>query len=178
MEYKIEDKYNSMKRALERLIKINTNNGASISNTEARDGTEDVFNQLYHFKDWLKKDSRVNSSDVETFVNASTVLCFAGDYCNSFKHAGLDRAPKYGKEIEKVNTHINIDFSSNGPITSSRLEITAGGMKLDALTLARECLNEWDKFLTLRGLDAVKGASVDEARTQANISGKSRIVKE
>jgi hypothetical protein len=61
MEYKLEDKYNSMQRSLDRLIKINTNNGSTISNTEAKDATEDVFNQLYHFNPPIPRGSASGS---------------------------------------------------------------------------------------------------------------------
>lgn len=45
MEFILKDKYFSMKRAYERLKKISTNNGNSISTTDAKDATEEFFNQ-------------------------------------------------------------------------------------------------------------------------------------
>lgn len=148
MEYNAKDKYYTTKRAYERLKKINTDNGNSISNTDARDATEDFFNHCYHFKDWLKKDSSVTlSDDVEKFISNSTVLSLAADYCNSSKHAGLNKQSRSDKNIEKVNTHINLDLTPRGFVATSRLELTIGGEKYDAFALATDCMNEWDKFL-------------------------------
>lgn len=176
MEFKIEEKYQSMARSLQRLKKINTNNGTSISNTDAKDATEDFFSQAYHFKDWLRKDPRIGAN-VESFINASKVLTLAADYCNSFKHAGLDSAPRSGEEIAKINTHISMDFSEQGVKTSSRLEITLGEEKIDALSTAEECVADWNKFLEENGLGKIMGEDSNPATIQANIGGTARIIK-
>ncbi len=148
MNYNAKDKYYGIKRAYERLKTINTDNGNSISNTDAKDATEYFFSHCYHFKDWLKKDSSISLvDDVEKFISNSTALSLAADYCNSFKHAGLDRQSRSNQNIEKVNTHINLDLTPKGFVATSRLELTIGGKKYDAFTLATDCLNEWDKFL-------------------------------
>jgi hypothetical protein len=51
MQYNAADKYLRMLRAYGVLERINTDNGNSISNTDARDAAEEFFNQCYHFKD-------------------------------------------------------------------------------------------------------------------------------
>jgi hypothetical protein len=128
--------------------------------------------------DWLKKDPAAGSTDVENYINGSNALSFAADYCNSFKHGGLDKTSRSGQDIQKVNTHITMDFTSAGVITSSHLEITVSGKKLDALVLAKQCLAEWDKFLTLNKLDGFKSTIIrNEATTQAHINGTARIIK-
>ena len=53
MEYRTADKYRRMLRAYDVLKRVNTDNGNSISNTDARDAAEDFFNQSHHLKDWL-----------------------------------------------------------------------------------------------------------------------------
>jgi hypothetical protein len=148
MEYSSADKYRRMLRSYESLKRIGTDNGASISNTDARDAAEDFFNQCYHFKDWLKKDSSINAAqNPETFINSSTSMQLAADYCNSLKHAGLDRQSRSGKSIDRINTHVRIDLTPRGFVTSSRLEITISGQSYDALKLAAECVEEWNKYL-------------------------------
>ena len=151
MEFPAKDKYWSMQRAYARLKKINTNNGSEISNADARDTIEDFFNQAYHFKDWLKKDPDiVLTNDVEEYINGNFPLSLAADYCNSFKHAGLDREPRAGKSIEKINTHINFVFEpTKGFSTSSSLELTINEQKYDAFKLATECIEAWNTFLGL-----------------------------
>src|SRR3989344_5869323 len=148
MEYNAKDKYYGMKRSYERLKKINTNNGNSISNTDPKDATEDFFNQCYHFKDWLKKDTSITlTENVENFISKSNTLSLAADYCNSFKHGGLDKNSRSGQELEKMNTHINFDLTPTGFVASARLELTIGGKKYDAFSLATDCMKEWDSFL-------------------------------
>lgn len=148
MEYNAKDKYYGVKRSYERLKKINTDNGNSTSNTNAKDATEDFFNQCYHFKDWLKKDTSITlAGDVENFISKSDPLSLSADYCNSFKHAGLDKKSRSGQEIEKMNTHINFDLTPRGFVASTRLELTISGKKYDAFSLATDCMKEWDSFL-------------------------------
>jgi hypothetical protein len=153
MDFKAADKYGSMLRSLDRLKKIATDNGNSISNTDSRDAVEDFFNQCYHFKDWLKKDPAISlKHDVELFINQSKELSLAADYCNAFKHGGLDRKSRSGRQIEKINTHIKLDLTPRGFVASSRLEITIDGQKYDAFNLASGCLREWEKFITQNGI--------------------------
>jgi len=148
LTYNAKDKYYGMKRSYERLKKINTDNGNSISNADPKDATEDFFNQCYHFKDWLKKDSSVVLVlDVEDFINKRNSLSLAADYCNSFKHGGLDKKPRSGQELEKMNTHVNFDLTPRGFVASARLELTIGGKKFDSFSLATDCIQEWDSFL-------------------------------
>lgn len=136
-----------MNRAYDRLKKIATNNGDEISNTDASDAAEDFFTKCYHLKDWLKKEFPHLSSDIENHITSSQNLSLAADYCNTFKHGGLDKQSRHRDEIEKINTHINIDFSSTGFLATSSLEITIGGVKHDALQLASDCIKEWDEYL-------------------------------
>lgn len=148
MEYNAKDKYYDMKRSYERLKKINTDNGNSISNAAPKDTTEDFFNRCYHFKDWLKKDTSIAlAENVENFISKSNTLSLAADYCNSFKHAGLNKKSRSGQELEKMNTHINFDLKPTGFVVSARLELTISGNKYNAFSLATDCMKEWDSFL-------------------------------
>lgn len=156
MEYNAKDKYYSMKRAYDRLKTVNVDSKiiidgraqSGVSNTDPRDTTEEFFSQCYHFKDWLKKDTSITIiRDVEDFINKSATLSIAADYCNSFKHAGLDKKSRSGQEIEKMNTHVNIDLTPRGVISFARLELTISGKKYNAFLLATDCMKEWDDFL-------------------------------
>ena len=153
MEYTAADKYRRMLRAYDVLKRINTDNGNSISNTDARDAAEDFYNQCYHFKDWLKKDASTGvNRDVENFINSNPALRMAADYCNSFKHGGLDGKTRSGKDIEKINTHIKLDLTPRGFVASSRLEITISGQSYDAFALATDCVEAWNGYLKESGI--------------------------
>lgn len=148
MEYPAKDKYYSMERSYKRLQKISINNGNSIKNTDARDAVEDFFYHCYHFKDWIKKDSSITLiEDIEDFINNSDSLSLAADYCNSFKHAGLNKKSRSKDKLEKINTHINLDLTQTGFISYANLEITIGNKSYDAFTLATLCVNDWNYFL-------------------------------
>lgn len=148
MEFDAKDKYKKVIRYHKKLEKLQTNNGNKISNTDSRDLVEDFFNHCYHLKDWLKKDKKILlMNDVEDFINNCKYLSLAADYCNTFKHSGLDSKTRSNKTIDKINTHINFDLNPSGFVASSRLEITIEGEKYDALGLAEECIKEWNSFL-------------------------------
>ena len=149
MEFNAVDKYRGMLRSYDRLKKIETNNGNTIGNTESRDAVEDFFNQCYHFKYWLIKDTSMNieKENLENFITQSSALSLAADYCNSFKHAGLDGEPRSGKDIQKINTHINFDLTPKGFVASSHLEITISDQKYDSFKLAEDCIKDWNLFL-------------------------------
>jgi len=148
MEYNAEDKYRSMLRAYNRLKIINTNTGNQHGNTEAKDATEDFFNHCYHFKDWIKKDlSIIFLTDVEKYIDNSQYISIAADYCNVFKHAGLDKKSRSKRNLDGLNTHVKFDLTNNGFIASSKLEVTIDGQKYNSLDLARNCIKEWNIFL-------------------------------
>jgi hypothetical protein len=135
------------------LKRVNTDNGNSISNTDARDAAEEFFNQCYHFKDWLKKDATIDAGkSVEKYINASPALALAADYCNSFKHAGVDEKTRSGKDIQKINTHIKMDITPSGFVTSSRLEVTISGTSYDVFSLATDCVAAWNTYLQENGI--------------------------
>lgn len=148
MNFNAKDKYKSMLRAYDRLKRINTDTGNEHGNTEANDATEDFFNQCYHLKDWIKKDSNVKlNDDVEQYINNSKYLAIAADYCNIFKHAGLDKKSRSNQKIESTNTHVRFDLTSRGFVASSKFEISIDGKKYNSLILAESCIKEWDTFL-------------------------------
>jgi len=153
MKFNARDKYKSMLRAYDRLIVINTDTGNQHGNTEARDATEDFFNQCYHLKDWIKKDIEMKKGvDPEKYINNSKYLSISADYCNAFKHGGLDRKSRSDKKIEAINTHVRFDLTNAGFIASSKLEITINNIKYNSLVLAKNCIEEWNIFLEQNNL--------------------------
>lgn len=145
MKYEVKDKFLSMTRSYERLKRISTDNGNTISFAGSQDEVEDFFNHCWHFRDWLKRESSL-ASKVDPFVNKSDPLKLAGDYCESLKHAGRDRKPRSGK-LENVNRHLKLEPKNGRFIASARHELTIAGKKYDAFSLATDCLNEWNTFL-------------------------------
>ena len=157
MELSIKNKYAQMVRVYRRLAQISINTGHKISNTEAKDTAEEIFNQCYHLKDYFKKDKKLNRSfNVEEYVNENPYLSLAADYCNTFKHGGLDKKPRLGKNIEQINTHLFILHpSKTGFSNFTRLEIRVDGKSYDVFAIASECLKAWNDFLRTAGREDI-----------------------
>lgn len=147
MEFDIGEKYRQMKRSHKKLVGIGTDTGGNISNVEAKDAAEDFFAQCYHFKDWLKKKYPNLESDVEQHINGSIALSVSADFCNTFKHAGLDKRPRTGEDLAHINTHIKMDYTPNGIISASHITISTSSRTFDALDIASQCIDDWDSFL-------------------------------
>jgi|SRR5579863_810587 len=181
MRYDAEEKYQSVLRAHGRLISLASDLGktAIIGDQAARDAATAFFMECYHLKDWLKKDSRITPAKaIEDWISNSPALSRAADLCNSFKHAGLDRPPRSGAQLDQVNMAYSLDISitepgnvtftrqpspgdtltlsrsriTGRPIATAKIILTIGGVKYDAPELASRCVNDWDVFLASYGI--------------------------
>lgn len=83
---------------------------------------------------------------MEDFINKTPPLRIVADYCNSLKHAGLDWQGRTGQRLESVNTHMKIDLTPRGLVTSAQLEIRVGGKKYNAYRLATDSVAAWKRF--------------------------------
>ena len=147
MDFDIGSKYRQMKRAYDKLETIGTNTGSSITNVDAKDAAEEFFTQCYHFKDWLKKAYPALNRTVEQYISNSLPLSLAADFCNTFKHAGLDSNPRLREHLATINTHIKMDFTPQGIVASSHIEIKTPTRSFNGLDIAGQCIQEWDKFI-------------------------------
>ncbi len=184
MNYGAEEQYQSMVRAFEEVELLATNLGkhAVIGDDAVLDKAKAFFQQCYHLKDYLKKDPRIkNAQDVETFINKSNALSIAADICNSFKDAGLNKRPRSGRPLTKINmaysmdmpvgmkgTHTFAEFKKNPndgdtifvshsnrtgvPIATATVVFTMDKLTRNAIDLARECVADWRKFLATHGI--------------------------
>jgi hypothetical protein len=147
MNYSISKKYHAMMRAYSKLKVVSTDNGPHIDNAEAADLTESFFNQCYHLKDWIKKDPAIGPGvDVEAYIQKTAPLRIAADYCNSLKHAGLNGKGRNSRQVETINTHLKLDSTPKGFVSSARVEIVMGGKRYNAYKLATDCVAAWRTF--------------------------------
>jgi len=141
-------KYHRMMRSYESLRTVSTNTGNNISLSEAKEAAEEFFTHRHHFKDWLIKELPNNLKQaVEDHINDSVPLSLAADYCNTFKHAGLDRKPRSGQHLDAVLQHTRIDLTPQGFVASAQVEIKTAGKSYRAFDLATDCIRDWDTFL-------------------------------
>ena len=186
MNYNAEEQYQSMLRAYEALRVLATDIGktAVIGDHAAGDAAKSFFIACYHFKDWLKKDSRITRpKDVEDFISTNHALSLAADLCNSFKHAGLDKTPRSGTHLDQINMAYSLDMPATtepgfiemprkpsdgdtitiscnnrigSPVATAKVVLTIGGNKHEALDLATQCVKDWDTFLAAQGIQFSK----------------------
>lgn len=152
MEFKAADKYHRMRRSYESLRTVATNNGNSISLSQAKEAAEDFFSHCYHLKDWLIKELPHLKRAVEDYITNSVPLSLAADYCNTFKHAGLDRTPRSGHHLEAVLQHTRLDPTPRGFVASAQVEIKTAGKSYRAFDIATECIRDWDAFFQSNGI--------------------------
>jgi hypothetical protein len=136
-------------RAYAKLKTISTDNGPNITNTDAADLAEAFFNQCYHLKDWIKNDPVIRAKvDVEAHIDEVGALRIIADYCNSLKHGGLGKnyKPRSGGKLEQVQTHMKIDLTPKGFVSSAQLTIIVGGKPYNAYKLATDGVAAWTTF--------------------------------
>ena len=162
MKFKWREKYAKMMRALERLERIYTDTGNSISTDDAREATENFFSHAYHLKDYLKRECPEKAQRIEDHVTGSRALSLVADLHNSFKH-GHDVKRRRGKhetsagipavgDLVRINTHTNVELTPTVSRCSQRLEITFENGTFDALDLAKQTVQAWDDFLAAESL--------------------------
>jgi hypothetical protein len=105
------------------------------------------FQNCYHLKDWIKNDPKVSEAAknaVEEFISGDDSLSLCADIANASKHLRLTKPPRsdkdpyfYREEIERLR----------GPRRVKFFVAAKGEPELDALALARKCLEAWQKFL-------------------------------
>jgi hypothetical protein len=152
MKFKMAEKYHRMIRSYEKLRKISTNTGNSISLSCAKEATEEFFTECHHFKDWLIKELPNLKQTVESYISNSAPLSLAADYCNTFKHAGLDKKPRSGQQLVEVLQHTRMDITPQGFVCSAQVEIKTDAKNYRAFDLATDCIHDWNAFLRINSI--------------------------
>ncbi len=129
------------------------------------------FMNCYHLKDWINEDPKVPlsaTSNVENFINSTECLRICADMCNRSKHSELTRYVRIDKDTElhsqaysperryEIITRDNSDvidaISEKGMWLKFRYEIGYLGKTIDALELAKSCIEKWGDFIAEHGL--------------------------
>lgn len=148
INFSVLEKFARVKYYYEKMKQLEVNNGNTISLSEAKDLAEEFFTHCYHLKDWIKKERPDLCRSVEKYVNESIALSICADYCNTFKHAGLDGNTRSGFIIENVNQHTKIDLTADGFIASAEATVTIGSNTFQISKLARECIDDWSRYFS------------------------------
>ena len=146
--------YKEQLERLERKYKLLLKQKNSINDEnilELRDLILSFFQDCWHLKDWVQKSSqRVHKNTLHNFLLNSFELQICREICNTSKHLILDR--------HTLNNDARLAEFNNIPIALAR-EYSPWGDKLiflirsekgryDAFELAKECLKQWEKFIS------------------------------
>jgi hypothetical protein len=89
---------------------------------------------------------------VESYISNSAPLSLAADYCNTFKHAGLDKKPRSGQQLVEVLQHTRMDITPQGFVCSAQVEIKTDAKNYRAFDLATDCIHDWNAFLRINSI--------------------------
>ena len=154
-QYEYLAQLNKIQRSYDRLEKCFDEEAqkevAVISNPEIKDLCTNLFTEIYHFKDWLKKDAEVPKEVknlIEQFVGTNEYLSVCGDISNQSKHKELTSRRSKAKKYENVLMHTKLDLDPlTGFSTSYNATIKVDDNQYNALMFAEESVKAWKKFL-------------------------------
>ena len=129
---------------------------SGVNHTHASDNYEDdmqsFFMHCYHLKDWIKNDPYCAAwQSVEQFIQADPHLPICADLCNALKH--LTRTTNRSQENPQFGgSAIKLDIQEGGVKASVQIEMsfivtTTKHGNIDALNLARNCMDSWKQFI-------------------------------
>src|SRR5260370_5406663 len=138
--------YDRMHRSRNRMA------GTFSSTEEYDDAVFHFFQDAWHLKDWLKKDSTLPitvRSNVEADVARQPFLCAAADIANGSKHLELDTS-RSGTVITERRVNLYIEEDPVPP--EHEHSINTGSVRMTAAGRAERVLTKWDEPLKAYGL--------------------------
>ena len=112
------------------------------------------FQNCWHLKDFIKYDSTLHSSitsRVETNVKKIPSICICADLCNRSKHSNLTKHIR--KDARVAHKNVTIKLGNGEPVISyEHIIVLKDGSKYNALDVARNAVEEWEKLLKGYGL--------------------------
>lgn len=113
------------------------------------------FVQCYHLRDWLVNSNSIKSHVVDKFIRDSYQFGICRNLCLGVKHHTVlkpsrarlaDFSSIVGVKIPIVREYDDLSK------TEERTVILVDGKNYNALTLATECIDQWNQFLKDNGL--------------------------
>jgi len=126
--------------------------GRSGGSDEALYDLYSFFLNCYQLRDWLRADPKSGMSDdeVDAVIRNCVPLRVCADLANRTKHVEPLRSPWIDRNAAFLSQNVTVYVGTG---TSAHYwEISAGGATYDAQDVARDCVSEWRRVLTQRGL--------------------------
>lgn len=149
------EQFERAKRYLTRIENIYA--GIFSSSGHDRDDYDDdvisFFIHCYHIRDWviLLNKLGITARQIDSFINNHQSLKICADLANGSKHCRLTRSlrteqqPHFaGKERRTSTWYIG---NGGGEVMKCKYTISSSAQFIDALELARQCIQLWESFL-------------------------------
>jgi hypothetical protein len=118
----------------------------------ALDVVQSFFESVHHMKDWLGNDpaSGVSKAAGDALINSSSVLAICADLANGSKHLELTTSRTGDRSTTITRNDVTVLVGTG--TSSHRFYVVSGGVEYDALAIAEAAVDEWEVFLSGRGL--------------------------
>ena len=125
--------------------------------TQVADALFNFAVTAYHVKDWLEHHlSRSRSAiDVDAYVARWPALLICRDLCNAGKHVVLEYKAVTEAVLassESTPAGLAMDGSRSAPVYRV-VVMRKDGSTIDAVTLAAQALDDWERFFVIYGLN-------------------------
>ena len=126
----------------------------SVHNTEAYD--DDVisfFIHCYHVRDWVIHLNKigVTARQVDSYIDSHQALRICADLANGSKHCKLTRSLRSGHQPHIAgkarHTTTWLTDNSGGEVMKCKYTVLSSALSVDALELARECIQIWELYM-------------------------------
>lgn len=114
------------------------------------------FIHCYHVRDWIiHLSNTINTQQVDSYINDHKALRICADLANGSKHCKLTRSLRSGNQPNIVgkerHTTTWLTGNSAGEVMKCKYTVLSNSISVDALELARECIQLWELYmLTLK----------------------------
>lgn len=111
------------------------------------------FIHCYHVKDWIVHLNKigVTARQVDAYIDNHQALRICADLANGSKHCKLTRSLRSNHQprIAGKERHTTTWLTGNGggEVMKYKYKVQSGTVCLDALVLARECIQLWELYM-------------------------------
>lgn len=143
------------RRYLKRMEKIYAGIFSSLGHDEQAydDDVISFFIHCYHVRDWIiqQDNAGVTARQVDNYIDNHQALKVCADLANGSKHCKLTRSLRTGSQPHIAGRERDVSTwftgSGGGEVMKSKYAVNSNGEPIDALFLARECVQLWDAYI-------------------------------
>ena len=118
------------------------------------DDVVSFFIHCYHIRDWIIHLNRlgITAREVDSYINSHRALRICADLANGSKHCKLTRSLRTDSQPHISGTERQtstwLSGSGGGEVMKCKYTILSSTEFIDALELARECVQLWESYIS------------------------------